>query len=458
MEKQEQKYFDEKVEKAVLGVILQRNDVFVNISLSIKSDAFYIEKNKNIYQAMEECFNESKNIDEITLANILERKKQFQDCGGYLYLSELLESAPAPESVKHYTDILMEKYLSRGILKLSVEMANKVQSNQEALSVLADTQKKFDELLSEQQNTFYYSIADILPKVEKDIQKLQEKQEEYTGLRTGFRFLNNITSGLQNTDLIVVAARPSVGKTAFALDIAYNVAAKEDKGVAFFSLEMSKEQIAMRILSSLSEIDSNKIRTAKFSEKEWSRFSNQLKEISQTPFYICDEPAINSFQVQALSRRIQHDLKGNLGLIVVDYLQLMRSTGKYNNRQEEIAEISRNLKQIAKDLNVPVIANAQLNRDLEKRKDKRPILSDLRDSGTIEQDADIVMFIYRDILYNEDTNYPHIAEILVSKFRNGETGKHRLYFKGEYTRFYNLSSEQERQFEITDMSAGSSPI
>ena len=458
MEKQEQKYFDEKVEKAVLGVILQQNDTFIEISLSIKSDAFYIEKNKNIYLAMEECFNESKNIDEMTLANTLEKKNQFQDCGGYLYLSELLELAPAPESIKYYTDILMEKYLIRGILKISTEMANKVHLNQDAIEIVSGIQKKIDELLSQQRNTIYYSIADILPQVKKDIEKIHTKQEDYTGSKTGFRFLDNITSGLQNTDLIVVAARPSVGKTAFALDIAYNVAAKEGKGVAFFSLEMSKEQIAMRILSSLAEIDSNKIRTAKFNEGEWHKFNEKIKEISNTPFYICDEPAINSFQIQTLARRIYHDLKGNLGLIVVDYLQLMRSTSKYNNRQEEIAEISRNLKQIAKDLNVPVIANAQLNRDLEKRKDKRPILSDLRDSGTIEQDADIVMFIYRDALYNEDTAYPNIAEILVSKFRNGETGKHRLYFKGEYTRFYNLSTEQERQFEIADMSTNSSPI
>jgi replicative DNA helicase len=459
MEKSKTLPFDEQVERAVLGAILKNNDSLAEISLLLKADAFHILKNKHIYQAMLECMQVRKNIDEVTIADILKKKNILEDCGKMIYLVELSESAPAPENVKFYTNILKEHYLSREVIRISAEISKNVQSEGQNIDeVLANAQKQIEEIAKQKVEKSYHLLSEVTQSAKIDIEELANQGAGLTGVSSGFRFLDQITAGLQTSDLIVVAARPSAGKTAFSLNIAYHVAAKEQKGVIFFSLEMSKEQIAKRILSSYAEINNKNIRTGKMSPEEQQRLNAEVKATANVPFYICDKPGLNSFELQALCKQMYHDLKGNLGLIVVDYLQLMGAANRYNNRQEEITEISRNLKLIAKELNVPVIANAQLNRDLEKRKDKRPILSDLRDSGTIEQDADIVMFIYRDVLYNKDALNPNVSEIIVSKYRNGETGVYRLFFKGEYTRFFNLSPEQEIQFAQEDLNQTDIPI
>ena len=252
------------------------------------------------------------------------------------------------------------------------------------------------------------------------------------------------TSGLQKSDLIVVASRPGMGKTALSLNIAQFIALKNKQAVAFFSLEMSAEQICTRILSSEAEIGSDKLRSGKLDENDWLKLNETIGTIQEAPFYICDKAALTTFEFQTLSKQLYRKLDGNLSLIIVDYLQLMRSSAKHQSRQEEIADIARCLKSVAKELNIPIIANAQLNRDVEKRGDKRPILSDLRESGSIEQDADIILFIYRDSVYDKKTQYPDSTEILVRKFRNGEIGDHWLFFKGEFTKFHSVDAEYEK--------------
>ena len=444
--------FDEQVEKAVLGAILQRNDNLIELASSLKESDFYIPKHKYIYRAMLEYLEQSKSIDEVTIAHNLDQKNLLAECGGLLYLTELLDASPAPENIGYYSSILKEHSISREVIRISSEISNNIKApNQSIEAVLSQAQKRLDELAHQRIEKLYYPLGEVLQTSELDIKQIIEQKKELTGLSSGFRFLDKITSGLQNSDLIVIAARPSVGKTALSLDIAYNVAVREKKGVAFFSLEMSKEQIAKRIISSSATINNNRLRTGNLERVDYQKITKTVAELKNIPFCICDQPGITSFEVQTLSNQINRDLKGNLGLIVVDYLQLMGSVGKYNNRQEAIAEISRSLKLIAKKFNVPVIANAQLNRDLAKRKEKRPVLSDLRDSGTIEQDADIVMFIYRDVMHDVHTKHKDDAEILVSKFRNGETGKHYLRFMGGYTQFVDLSEEEEQQRKMEDL-------
>lgn len=444
--------FDEQVERAVLGAVLKKNDALINIATSLKPQAFHIARNRHIYQAMLDAMEINKSMDEVTIGDILEKKNILNECGGFLYLRDLLEAAPAPENIGYYVNILKEHYLSREVIRISTEISKNIQSSEQNIDqVLANAQKRIEEISRQKIDKSYYLLSDIIKPAYLDLKELASRKTSLTGVASGFQFLDKITSGLQNSDLIVVAARPSAGKTALSLNIAYHIAAVEKKGVAFFSLEMSKEQIAKRILSGYAEIDNAKLRSGKMENDDWDRIAREMEQVQNIPFYICDQAAVNSIELQAFCKQIYYDLKGNLGLVVVDYLQLMGVAARYNSRQEEIAEISRNLKLLAKELNIPVIANAQLNRDLEKRKDKRPVLSDLRDSGTIEQDADIVMFIYRDILYNADAINPNISEILVSKFRNGETGVHHLYFKGEYTRFYDLSPEQENQLKMDSL-------
>ena len=446
--------FDEQVEMVVLGAIFKNNNSLIDISTSLKLEAFHIAKNRRIYQAMLSSMDQGGSIDEVTIANILNKKKILNECGGYLYLKDLYEAAPAPENIVYYTNILKEHYLSREVIRISTEISKNIHSQEKNIDqILSNAQKQIEAISRQKIEKTYYLFSDIIKKTHLELKELASRKTALTGVASGFRFLDKITSGLQNSDLIVVAARPSAGKTALSLNIAYHIANIEKKGVAFFSLEMSKEQIAKRILSSYAEVNNNKIRSGKMPPEDWEKIGREVENAEHIPFYICDKPGINSLELQALCKQIYHDLKGNLGLVVIDYLQLMGAAGRYVSRQEEIAEISRNLKLLAKELHIPIIANAQLNRDLEKRKDKRPILADLRDSGTIEQDADIVMFIYRDVLYNSDTIHPNISEILVSKFRNGETGRHRLYFKGELTRFFDLSEEQEDQLKRESLTA-----
>ena len=448
MEEIDNNSFDEQTEKVVLGAILQDNHVLVDIANIIDVNAFYLKKHRHIYQTMLEIFQQSGPIDEVILGDKLDQKGVLADCGSYLYLLELLETATASENAVNHSKILKERFLTRELIRISSETAiNTKGSTQNINQLLEKTQSQLESISQQSVEKPYIAFDESLSKTITTLKKLSDKGSDLTGLATGFSFLDRITSGLQNSDLIVVAARPSMGKTAFSLNIAQYVAIKKKKPVIFFSLEMSDEQLCLRAISSEAEVDSHEFRTGKIGPDNWLHLSSKIKEMESAPLYICDKGGLSTFEFQVICKQIYRQLKGNLALIVVDYLQLMRSADKKQNRQEEIAEISSCLKNMAKELNIPVIANAQLNRDLEKRKgqDKKPILSDLRESGSIEQDADIILFIYRDAVYNPETQFPNVAEILVSKFRNGATGTHHLYFKGEHTKFTSLSAEDEAE-------------
>ena len=356
----------------------------------------------------------------------------------------LRNSAPAPENIGHYSKMLHEHFITRELVRISTEITEKTRTpNKNVPELLEGAQSQIERIAQEQTEKPYQEFKTNLDQTVQKIKALAENKKAYTGIQTGFSTLDKATSGLQKSDLIVVAARPGMGKTALSLNMAQFISLKSNQAVAFFSLEMSAEQICTRILSSELEINSEKLRSGKLDENDWIKLNEKTETIKEAPFYICDKGSLSTFEFQTLSKQIYRKLDGNLALIVVDYLQLMHSAKKYQNRQEEISEITRCLKGVAKELNIPVIANAQLNRDVEKRKDRRPILSDLRESGSIEQDADIILFIYRDVVYNPDTQYPDTSEILIRKFRNGETGDHWLLFKGEHTKFISVDSEYE---------------
>ena len=444
MEQQTKIPFDEQIEKAVLGAIMQNNEVLLNLTSSLKSNSFYLKKHRDIYQVMLDLFEESSPIDEIILGEKLNQKGILEDCGSYLYLIELLDSAPASENIEHYSKILREHFITREIIRISTEITEKTRTpNKNVPELLEGAQSQIEKIAQEQTEKPYQEFETNLDKTVQKIKALSENKKAYTGVQTGFSTLDKATSGLQKSDLIVVAARPGMGKTALSLNISQFIALKSNQAVAFFSLEMSAEQICTRILSSELEISSDKLRNGKLDETDWIKLNEKTEAIKEAPFYICDKGALSTFEFKTLSKQIYRKLDGNLSLIVVDYLQLMHSTNKFQNRQEEIADIARCLKSVAKELNIPIIANAQLNRDVEKRGDKRPILSDLRESGSIEQDADIILFIYREGVYDKNTQNPDVSEILVRKFRNGETGDHWLIFKGEHTKFVSVDPEYE---------------
>ena len=445
MELQTKVPFDELIEKAVLGAIMQNNEVLLNLTNSLKTGNFYLKKHRDIYQVMLDLFEESSPIDEIILGEKLNQKGILEDCGSYLYLVELLDAAPAPENIEQYSKILREHFITREIIRVSTEITEKTRiPNKNVPELLEGAQLQIEKIAQEQTEQAYRKFKPTLNETVQRIKALSENKKAYTGVQTGFENLDKATSGLQKSDLIVVASRPGMGKTALSLNIAQFIALKNKQAVAFFSLEMSAEQICTRILSSEAEIGSDKLRSGKLDENDWLKLNETIGTIQEAPFYICDKAALTTFEFQTLSKQLYRKLDGNLSLIIVDYLQLMRSSAKHQSRQEEIADIARCLKSVAKELNIPIIANAQLNRDVEKRGDKRPILSDLRESGSIEQDADIILFIYRDSVYDKKTQYPDSTEILVRKFRNGEIGDHWLFFKGEFTKFHSVDAEYEK--------------
>ena len=387
--------FDEQIEKAVLGAIMQNNEVLLNLTNSLKSNSFYLKKHREIYQVMLDLLEESSPIDEIILGEKLDQKGILEDCGSYLYLIELLDAAPASENIEYYSKILREHFTTREIIRISTEIKEKTRTpNKNVNELLEGAQLQIEKIVQEQTEQSYQEFKPTLNETVQKIKALSENKQAYTGVQTGFETLDKATSGLQKSDLIVIAARPGMGKTALSLNIAQNIALKQNQAVAFFSLEMSSDQLCTRILSSEVEISSDKLRSGNLDKNDWMQLNEKIESIQDSPLYICDKGALSTFEFQALSKQIYRKLSGNLSLIVVDYLQLMRSASKYQSRQEEIADIARCLKSVAKELNVPIIANAQLNRDVEKRKDRKPILSDLRESGSIDRYYTFYLPIY----------------------------------------------------------------
>ena len=429
-----------EAEKSVLGSVFLDNDSLLRIVDLISPEDFYRKSHALIYQAFLKLFERGDPIDLITVESELQKMGVLEQVGGIDYLMELAEFVPTPVHVVKYAQIVKEKAVLRELISVCHEIIRKCHESDKDVEELLDEAESLIFAISEKRTRSDFSPSRELVKAAiSQLETLAHKRQLITGIPTGFYDLDRMTAGLQPSDLVVVAARPGMGKTSFVLNIALNVALEEGGTVAIFSLEMSKEQIALRMLSSVSRVDYQKLRTGNISPDDWKSIIEAASELSDASIYIDDTPAISVLEMRAKARRLQAE--HGLDLIIVDYLQLMRGRGRKENRQQEISEISRSLKGLAKELNVPVVAVSQLSRAVEARTDKRPQLSDLRESGAIEQDADLVLFIYRDEVYNKATAEPNVAEVIIGKQRNGPVGTVKLTFIKECTKFENYQQD-----------------
>ena len=434
---------DIEAEETILSAIFINNDSLLDIIDILSPEDFYKGAHKKIFNVIIELANKQEPADLITVANGLKEKDQLESIGGAAYLATICDAAPIAVNAVHYARIIKGKSSLRELITASSAILEKCLEDKGDFEEIVDFAETSIFNVSEKKTqTSFQNLGDL---ININIDKLEEQQGNaggLSGLSTGYLKLNNITSGLQKSDLIILAARPSMGKTALALNIARNVAVEERKPVAVFSLEMSNEQLSMRLLTSEARIDSNRLRTGFISQEDWQSATDAAGVLNELPIFIDDSPNITAMEIRAKARKL-YKRHNELGLIIIDYLQLMKPPFKTERRDLEIAEISRSLKALAKELNVPVMALSQLNRMLEQRSDKRPMLSDLRESGALEQDADIVAFIYRDEVYNKepDNSKKGTAEIIVAKNRNGATGTALMHFLGAYTRFEELTSE-----------------
>lgn len=434
---------DVDAEQAILGSMLTDQDAVIDAMEVLKPEDFYREDNKYIYQSIINLYNRGEPIDIITVKAELTSMQKFEAVGGIEYLATLPDKVPLVANADKYIKIVEEKSILRQLIKA----ANEIQSlgyaqNEEIDNIVDQSEKMIFNIMQGKNQKGYTQIKDVLVETFAELEKLYNQKETITGVPTGFADLDYKTAGLHNSDLILIAARPAMGKSAFALNIATYAAINTKKPVVIFNLEMSKEQLVNRMLCSEAMVDSNKIRTGKIDEEDWIKLATALGPLSEAPIYIDDTPGISVAEIRAKCRKLK--LEKNIGLVVIDYLQLIQGSGKRNaSREQEISEISRSLKILAKELDVPVIALSQLSRAAEARQDHRPMLSDLRESGAIEQDADIVMFLYRDDYYNPDSEKKNIAEIILAKHRAGSTGTVELLWMGNYTKFANLDKYRE---------------
>ena len=433
-----------EAEESIISAVLIDNDALLDVIEVLGPEDFYRTAHQKIYAAISDLFDKAEPVDLVTLANKLKEKGELETVGGASYLARLVDTVPLAVNARHYAKIVHDKAsLRRLIEKANAIIKRCFEERGEAEDVIDFAESSVFEISEEKARQSFYPLSKIIL---GNIETLEEKQGNrslVTGVATGFTQLDNMTSGLQNADLIILAARPSMGKTALALNIARNAAVDAGVPVAVFSLEMSKEQLSLRMLCSEARIDSSRLRGGFFSMEDWHRLTDAAGILSECPIYIDDSPSLSAMEIRAKARRLKMDK--NIGLIIIDYLQLMQGRSSAERRDLEISEISRGLKALAKELDLPVMALSQLNRMLEQRTDKRPRLSDLRESGALEQDADVVAFIYRDEVYNKEEDNPNrgTAEILLSKQRNGPTGDIYLSFLNSFTRFENLASEAE---------------
>ncbi len=432
----------QEAEQAVLGALMIDHRAWERISDRLVSKDFYRLDHELIFQAMAELAQQSQPFDVITVAEILKVRNQLEAAGGESYLFELAQHTPTAANVTAYADIVRERAVLRQLIRVGTHLVEKAYqvTGQDSKDLLDSAEQQVFQIADQHsRNTGPVKISSLLAKTTDHIDELYRTGNTLTGTSTGFTDFDHMTSGLQKGELTIIAGRPSMGKTSFAMNIAENVAVKTHKPVLIFSMEMPAESLVMRMLSSLSRVEFKKIRTGKLNDEDWPRITHVVGMLSETHLYIDDTPALTPMEIRSRSRRIAREHSG-LGLVIVDYLQLMRVPGNKENRTTEISEISRSLKTLAKELNVPVIALSQLNRSLEQRNDRRPVMSDLRESGAIEQDADVIAFIYRDEVYNEDSKDKGIAEIIIRKQRNGPIGDFKVTFLGQFTRFENYSS------------------
>ena len=433
---------DIDAEQAVLGSMLTDKEA-VNAAIeSLKEDAFYRDDNRIIFQAIVNLYSKSEPIDIITLKDELESMDKFEQVGGYEYLASLPDKVPTTANVQKYIKIVEEKSILRNLIKTANEIIELGYDPTEDVEDIMDgAEKKIFDIMQSKNQKGYTPIKDVLVESFTKLEELYNRKQHITGVPTGFAELDYKTAGLHGSELILVAARPAMGKTAFALNLATNAALRGNAPVAIFSLEMSKDQLVNRILCSEAMVDSNKVRTGKLDEDDWVKLAGAIGPLSEAEMYIDDTPGISVMEIRTKCRKLK--MEKNIGLVVIDYLQLVQGNKRTASREQEISEISRLLKILAKEINVPVIALSQLSRAVEQRPDHRPMLSDLRESGAIEQDADIVMFLYRDDYYNKESEKKDIAEVIIAKQRGGQTGTVELLWMGNYTKFVNL----ERRFD-----------
>jgi len=433
-----------EAEQSVLGGILLDNQGLNPVLEVITSRDFYSEAHRRIFEAMINLSDRGEPVDLITLSSILKDRTQLDKAGGAAYLAGLVDNVPSAANIAHYAKIVKEKAILRGLINTATEILGKTYApGADVDTVLDEAEQAIFEISEKKIRPAFFPIKDIVKDSFRTIEDLYARKELITGVPTGFEKVDDLTSGLQDSDLIIIAGRPSMGKTAFALNIAEFVGIHRGLPVCLFSLEMAKEQIAMRMLAATAKVDSQRIRKGFLGETDWPKLTTAAGILSEAPIFIDDTAAITVLEMKAKARRLKAE--HGLGLVIIDYLQLMRSSAAKDSREQEISEISRSLKALAKELSVPVIALSQLNRKVEDRTNRRPQMADLRESGAIEQDADVIAFIYRDEVYNKAEDNPEkgMAEVIIAKQRNGPIGTVKLAFLEKFTSFENLARRDD---------------
>ncbi|WP_214808522.1 replicative DNA helicase [Exiguobacterium sp. s102] len=427
-----------EAEQAVLGAIMIDADRLISASERLLPHDFYRAAHQRIFEAMLVLSDRGEAIDLVTVTAELSTLGVLEEIGGLAYLGELAEGVPTAANINYYVNVVDQKSTLRRLIRTANEIVTDGYERQNEVDVLLnEAERKILEVSQGKGSANFIPISDVLTSAYATIDKLHKQSGETTGIPTGFRDLDQVTAGFQRNDLIIVAARPSVGKTAFALNISQNVATRADENVAIFSLEMGAEQLVMRMLCAEGNVDAQRLRTGQLEDEDWGKLSLAMSSLSQAGIYIDDTPGIRVNDIRAKCRRLKQE--HGLGMIMIDYLQLIQGNGRSSdNRQQEVSEISRSLKSLARELEVPVIALSQLSRGVESRQDKRPMMSDIRESGAIEQDADIVAFLYRDDYYNKETEDANTIEIIIAKQRNGPTGTVKLAFRKEFNKFVDL--------------------
>jgi replicative DNA helicase len=433
-----------EAEQALIGGIMLDNHAWEKVVETVSENDFYKPEHRVLFRSIFKLASRNSPLDVLTLSEVLKETRDLDKAGGEVYLYELAKNTPSASNIHAYANIVRERSVLRQLLTCANEIADSAfnPTGRQSIDLLDEAERRIFSIAEQNvRGNRPRSIKELLTQAMERIDRLYHSDCHITGLATGFTDLDELTSGLQQGDLVIIAGRPSMGKTAFSLNIAEHAAIKNPKPVLYFSMEMPGDSLAMRMMSSLGLVEQNRVRSGKLHDDDWPRITSALGMLSEAKFFIDDTPALTPAEVRARARRVAKE-HGELGLIVIDYLQLMRGQSTSENRATEISEISRSLKALAKELNVPLIALSQLNRGLEQRTDKRPMMSDLRESGAIEQDADVIIFIYRDEVYNPETPDKGAAEIIIGKQRNGPIGRLKLTFRGQFTRFDNFADNR----------------
>ncbi|USG65775.1 replicative DNA helicase [Brevibacillus ruminantium] len=428
-----------EAEQSVLGAVFLSKEALITAIEILRPEDFYKTAHQRIFKTMQDLYDKGEPVDLVTVTAELQDHKLLDEVGGVPYLTEIASSVPTAANIEYYAKIVEEKSLLRRLILTATKIANDGYSREDEVGeIIADAEKYILEIAQNRNSGGFTSIRDVLLETYERIEFLSQRRGDVTGIPSGYPDLDKMTAGFQRSDLIILAARPSVGKTAFALNVAQNVAARAGETVAIFSLEMAASQLVQRMICAEGNLDASRMRSGWLEEDDWQKLTMAIGTLAKAPIYIDDTPGVTVQDIRAKCRRLQAER--GLGMILIDYLQLIHGRGKGDNRQQEVSEISRTLKGIARELNVPVIALSQLSRSVEQRQDKRPMMSDIRESGSIEQDADIVAFLYRDDYYDKESENKNVIEIIIAKQRNGPTGTVELAFLKEFNKFVSLDN------------------